>query len=329
MFLAGCPNIHSDDTLLSLYYYCCSTCDKFNSNDSAACIPQLCLRRPYYALACFNEVMTEHQKKYFTDTVWDYFAHNGRNTLPWRQGADKDTFAYKVLVSEMMLQQTQVNRVVIKFEEWMQRFPTVQAAANTSFSDCLNIWSGLGYNRRAKFLHESCKQIVALHQGNIPQETTALVSMPGIGVNTAAAIQAYAFNMPVAFIETNIRTVYIYHFFKGKNNINDSDISALVAATVDTDNPREWYWALMDYGSYLKRTIGHQNSSSAHYTKQSKFEGSRRQLRGKVLRTLQQKPHTIYQLEKELGDDRLREILATLEKESFIENTGVVYKISS
>src|SRR5262249_55616589 len=154
----------------------------------------------------------------------------------------------------------------------------------------------LGYNRRAKFLWQAAQTVVTEYGGRLPQTRAELVALPGIGPNTAGAVLAYAFSQPVAFIETNIRTVFIHHFFAGQQGIADCNILDLVTATLPPDNTREWYWALMDYGSHLKQVVGNLNTLSKHYSKQSAFAGSRRQLRGQVLRSLGIKRHTLAEL---------------------------------
>ena len=127
--------------------------------------------------------------------------------MPWRQ----DTRPYYVLVSELMLQQTQVDRVIPKFLAFITQFPDEKVLAGALLADVLKQWQGLGYNRRAKFLYESAKAVVVL--GAFPDDEAGLLKLPGVGKNTAGAILAYAYNQPGLFIETNIRAVYIHHFF--------------------------------------------------------------------------------------------------------------------
>jgi A/G-specific adenine glycosylase len=193
--------------------------------------------------------------------------------MPWRQ----DTRPYYVLVSEMMLQQTQVDRVIPKFDAFVAAFPDEKALAKASLADVLKLWQGLGYNRRAKFLHEAAKQIVT--RGGFPDDEAGLVSLPGVGKNTAGAILTYAYNTPAVFIETNVRAVYIHHFFDDGALVDDSDIRELLEKTLDRDDPRTFYWSLMDYGSWLKRQ-GVRASRSKQYKKQSPLRGSVREVRG-------------------------------------------------
>ena len=242
--------------------------------------------------------------------MWAYFAAHQRD-MPWRS----EPTPYHVLVSELMLQQTQVVRVLPKYQAFIERFPDVHSLAVAPLADVLAMWNGLGYNRRAKFLHAAAGQIVQHYGGEIPDSQAALMGLPGVGVNTAGAIMVYAFNQPVAFVETNIRTVFFHHFFADEDGIDDKEVAELVAQTLDAESPREWYWALMDYGAHLKSTVGAAISRSKHYTRQSKFEGSRRQLRGEVVRRLLADDFDPASIQ----DTRLESVIADLEREEFIE----------
>jgi A/G-specific adenine glycosylase len=262
----------------------------------------------------------------FTTAVWDYYRTNGRHELPWRIPESDGTFdPYKILVSELMLQQTQVPRVIPKFYEFLTLFPDMQSLANAPLGKVLTAWSGLGYNRRAKYLHQAAQLVVSDYDAIIPQTQAELVCLPGVGTNTAGAIMAYAFDLPVLFIETNIRTVYIHHFFKDQTAIRDEDIIELLRQTLDMASPRAFYWALMDYGAYLKQSIGNLNKLSNSYSKQSKFEGSLRQIRGRVLRSLTQASLDHDALHEAIGDDRLDVVLADLVKEGLIEEVAGSY----
>ena len=200
--------------------------------------------------------------------------------MPWRD----DTRGYYVLVSEIMLQQTQVSRVLPKFYAFIQRFPDEAALASASLAEVLRLWQGLGYNRRAKYLHDAAKCIAA--QQSFPDTVHDLQALPGVGKNTAGAIMAYSFNQPAVFIETNIRTVFIHHFFPDAYDVTDSDIAPLLTHALKGVSPREFYWGLMDYGSWLKAHGVRNVSRSHHYKKQSKLEGSMRQMRGLIIATL-------------------------------------------
>ncbi len=202
--------------------------------------------------------------------------------MPWRA----DTRAYYVLVSELMLQQTQVGRVVPKFEAFVARFPDERALAEASLAEVLALWQGLGYNRRARYLHEAARMVVCDYGGEMPSTETALCRLPGVGAGTAGAIMAYAFNQPAVFVETNVRTVYLHHFFDDRNDVSDRELLELVAATIDADNPRRFYQNIMDYGTWLKARGVRNISRSRHYRKQSALRGSVRELRGEMVRRL-------------------------------------------
>lgn len=220
----------------------------------------------------------------FVETVWEYYRRHGRRSLPWRRTKNP----YRILVSEVMLQQTQVERVVPKYTVFLKKFPTLATLASASLGDVLRVWQGLGYNRRAKMLHQCAQAVVREYKGRFPHTHSELMRLPGIGHYTAGAVMAFAFGESVSVIETNIRTVYIHHFFHDDTDVLDADIQKIVARTLDVTNPREWYYALMDYGTFLKKTVGNQNSRSKHYAKQSTFKNSDRQIRGAILRLLTQ-----------------------------------------
>jgi len=260
----------------------------------------------------------------FQDHIYYYYKEYGR-ALPWRETTDP----YHIFISEVMLQQTQARRVIDKYQQFLATFPTVASLANAPLSAILAVWHGLGYNRRAKYLHDAAKIIMEQHGGRVPKEPEQLQALPGIGQATAASIAAFAFNRPTVFIETNIRRVFIHLFFSDSEQVLDSSVRLLVEQTLDREHPREWYWALMDYGAMLAKTVPNPNRRSRHYTKQSQFEGSNRQLRGAILRLLLKKPHVRRAvLQKALGsDERLSPCLDQLEKEGFIVRTSAGYAL--
>ncbi len=242
----------------------------------------------------------------FQKTIRQFYEKGGRR-FPWRPpssatgGLRKDGTGdpYAILVSEVMLQQTQAERVIPKYLEWMKRFPTLESLAKASVADVLKKWQGLGYNRRALNLKRAAEILMRDYGGVIPQDIEKIDVLPGVGPYTAGAVVAFAFNIPSVLIETNIRTVYLHFFFKNRSRVVDSEILELIAKTLPTRKLkvqplsrfeveplkiREWYSALMDYGAMLKKTEGNTNVQSAQYTTQSKFKGSRRQLRGAILR---------------------------------------------
>lgn len=220
--------------------------------------------------------------KNFRSIVWKYWNEHGRRTLPWRRTRDP----YRVLVSEIMLQQTQVGRVIPYYRSFLGKFPTVHHLACASLAEVLKVWSGLGYNRRAKFLHDAARAIVGKHRGCIPKDTYALQALPGIGPYTASAIRIFAFEEPDVLVETNIRATLIHHFFQSMSVVHDRAVEACAREAAKGQDSRMWHWALMDYGAYLKRSGVRNNHKSAHYTRQSKFEGSLREVRGAIVRAL-------------------------------------------
>jgi len=269
--------------------------------------------------------LSTSQKQLFLETLWKQYAALGRDDLPWRQSEQDGSFdPYKVMVSELMLQQTQVGRVVLKYEAFLGRFPDAKTLAAVELGAVLTQWQGLGYNRRAKFLWQAARSIA---ETGFPQNIPELVALPGIGKNTAGAILAYVFNQPVVFIETNIRTVYLHHFFADAAEVPDAAIEAILAETLDREQPREFYWALMDYGSWLKTQVRN-NSQSKHYAKQSKFEGSRRQVRGKIIKLLAEKPRTKSELRQEIDDERITVVLGELTTEGLISSKGQNYTLA-
>lgn len=193
---------------------------------------------------------------------------------------------YYVMVSEIMLQQTQTDRVVAKYEQFIEVFPTLAHLAAADLREVLGLWQGLGYNRRGKALWDNARKIMHEYNGIIPNDPAMLETFASIGPNTAGSIVAFAFNKPVLFIETNIRAVYLYTFFKGQNNVHDKQLMPLIEQTLDKVNPRAWYYALMDYGVYLKKLFANPSRASAHYAAQSKFQGSDRQIRGRIVKEL-------------------------------------------
>jgi A/G-specific adenine glycosylase len=252
----------------------------------------------------------------FRELVLSYYAQFGRD-LPWRHTTDP----YAILVAELMLQQTQVERVKEKYPEFLGRFPGFERLADAPLSEILAVWQGLGYNRRALSLQKIARIVVSDHRGVLPRSVAALTALPGIGRATASAIVTYAFNEPVIYIETNIRRVFIHFFFRDRADIPDAEIEPLVEAALHRENPRLWYNALMDYGTDLKRRTPNPNRRSAHYTVQKRFEGSDRQIRGAVLRTLLESGGTEEETLLSVLDadsERVLRILQDLEAEGFV-----------
>ncbi len=236
-----------------------------------------------------------------------------RRNFSWRRTHNP----YRILVSEVMLQQTQTDRVIHFYRSFLKKFPTVQALARAPPDRVLRAWQGLGYNRRAVMLKRMAKVVVRDYQGHVPSDPAMLDQLPGIGKTTAGAISAFAFGRPTAFIETNIRRVFIHHFFSRRRVVNDQEIMKLVAATVDAKNPREWYYALMDYGAYLGRVIPNPNRRATAYHRQTKFAGSTRELRGQIL-TLRLSHKPISAKSLKVTPSRFRQAMAGLKKDGLI-----------
>lgn len=245
--------------------------------------------------------------------------------MPWRE----DTRPYYVLVSELMLQQTQVDRVIPKFNAFIERFPDEASLAQASLADVLGLWQGLGYNRRAKFLHESAKKIVHDFDGVFPDSYEDVLSLPGVGPGTAGAIMNYAFNTPAVFIETNVRTVYFHHFFGDGDKVSDAELRPLIEATIDREHAREFYWALMDYGTWLKKQGAGRISQSSHYKKQSPLKGSVREVRGQIIRLLSGGDVPFEEVRQQYdGDDRFEPALKGLLSDGLVTQTDHILHLT-
>ena len=256
----------------------------------------------------------------FRKVIYHHYEEQGR-TFPWR----KTRNPYYILVSEVMLQQTQVDRVTEKYQQFIKVFPDVPALARAPLKTILKVWQGLGYNRRALALKKIAHIVAKQYNNKIPRALDELVALPGIGQATASEILAFAFNQPTVFVETNIRSVFIHFFFPDREDVSDDEILPLVEKTLDRSNPRKWYYALMDYGVTLKKRYTNPSRKSAHYNKQSPFNGSNRQVRGKILRFLTEKnSRSARELSQQLNLplDKVRSNLITLEQEGFIKRSG-------
>lgn len=307
--------------------------------------------------------LSSKKKQQFQKMIWDYYYAHGRSILPWR----KNITPYRIWISEIMLQQTQVDRVISFFNNWMKKFPTLQKLANASQLEILSTWKGLGYNSRALRAKKTAEIVMRTYSERFPRNYNEILDLPGIGPYTAGAIMAFAYNQQIVMIETNIRRVFIHHFFSplrptgtfpsqgrnpssraigkksdgvaplrrgaprsGEGCVHDKDILSLIHQTLPKENFREWYWALMDYGSYLGKTIPNPNKKSRHYTVQKKFKGSDREIRGKILEILlgqKSKSMDIEKLLRQLQEfsndsDRLEKIISRLEQEGFFEITN-------
>jgi A/G-specific adenine glycosylase len=252
----------------------------------------------------------------FRTAVWAFYRDH-RRQMPWRETDDP----YAVLVSEVMLQQTQVARVLPRYAEWLEAFPTLEALACAPLAAVLARWQGLGYNRRAVALKRCAEECVERLDGRLPPSLVLLRALPGIGPVTAAAIMDYAFLIPTPFIETNVRAVFLHEFFPDAEGVPDSELMPLVEATWDPDDPRGWGYALMDYGSWLKKRHPNPSRRSMHHVRQSRFAGSRRQKRALLLRAVMAepgRPAESYAAELGLEEGLVEELLGALASEGFL-----------
>ncbi|MCL2380936.1 MAG: A/G-specific adenine glycosylase [Treponema sp.] len=263
----------------------------------------------------------------FRKIIYSAYEAYGRR-FPWRD----NTEAWGILVSEFMLQQTQTARVVSYWKTWMEKWPSPAHLNEASLQEVLFEWSGLGYNRRARYLKESAGIIVRDFGGKVPAAPGDLARLAGVGPYTAGAIACFAYNYPSVFIETNIRAVMLHFFFNGQKGITDREIMPVIDAALDRENPRKWYWALMDYGAALKKTMPNPNRHSAHYGKQGGFKGSFRQVRGGIVRLLASRgPLAAEELRARLdvpaGEEDFYRALETLGRESMVAEKDGVYGI--
>ena len=259
--------------------------------------------------------VTSETIAFFQKLISQYYRLYGRS-FQWRETYDP----YNILVSEIMLQQTQTSRVEKKYPEFISVYPDFEALARAPVSDIIKIWKGLGYNRRALSLREIAHTVIADYNGVLPYCPEELIKLPGIGRYTAAAVATFAFNRPEVFIDTNIRTVFIYFFYHEKENVYDRTIFQLIEMTLDRENPRQWYYALFDYGAMLK-IRNNFNTRSVHYRKQNPFKGSNREVRGNILSLLLGNSTLTYSdIERSLALSPMiiRENLDRLQKEGFI-----------
>lgn len=281
-----------------------------------------------------NKVISQYKGKgltidvinLFQKLVYDFYRIHGKN-LPWRNTDNP----YNILVSEIMLQQTQVERVVKKYNQFIRIFPDFLSLSEASLQDILKAWQGLGYNRRALALKNIAQIVVSKYAGHLPSDVEQLTILPRIGKTTASEIAAFAYNQSAIFIETNIRTLFIHFFFQDQNNIRDKDILPFIEKTLDKSNPREWYYALMDYGVMQKKRDKSIIKKSAHYVRQKAFEGSNRQIRGTIIRALINDGNMTENkiiIKINVNPSQVKENLAQLEKEGLIKKKGRTYTIA-
>ncbi len=266
----------------------------------------------------------------FRSAVLGLYAREGRD-FPWRRTRDP----WAIFVSEIMLQQTQTARVEPKYLAWMERFPDAASLAGVDLATLYDAWRGLGYNSRALRLRESARLCAELYDGLPPRDERLLLDLPGVGRYTARAVLAFAYDEPGAFLETNIRAALLFHFFRGADEVPDRDLEAVAEAVLDRDDPRTWYYALMDYGAWLKRREPNPSRRAAAYARQSKFEGSLRQARGAVLRALSagdtaQAGRGVADMAAELGMEygRVKEAAEGLSRDGLVRLEGETVRFS-
>lgn len=261
----------------------------------------------------------------FRRLVRQYFKSSGR-VFPWRETRDP----YQILVSEVMLQQTQTDRVLPKYLHFLRLFPRCDVLAQAPLAEVLSAWQGLGYYRRALHLHAAARAVVAEWDGKFPAQVAQLRQLPGVGPYTAAAVAVFAFGAVVPMIETNIRTVYLYTFFPARTKVSDAEILTRIEQTLDRRNPREWFYALMDLGVELKRQRKEINQRSKHYVRQTTFEGSHRQVRAAVLRIIsEQRWIACAELQGRVRSqpERIVQALRELEQEGFVRLVNGGYQV--
>ncbi len=270
--------------------------------------------------------LSGRQVEEFREGVMRHFREEGRD-FPWRRTRDP----WLVLTSEIMLQQTRTETVAARWESWVARYPDPASLASSPLSEILSRWKGLGYNRRALALRKSADVVLQLYGGSVPRAESDLRALPGVGPYTARAVRAFAFGEPDVVLETNIRAVFLFYFFPGRERVTDRELEPFVAATLDRRDPRTWYYALMDYGAALKKREPNPGRRSAAYSRQPPFEGSHRQLRAALLHILASRgPLSPGELERAVREElpvgpektSLGRALEDLEAEGFLESSG-------
>ncbi|MFA6888864.1 MAG: A/G-specific adenine glycosylase [Candidatus Woesearchaeota archaeon] len=271
------------------------------------------------------------------NTVLQWYESNGR-TLPWRNTQNP----YHILVSEIMLQQTQVDRVIPKYEAFLHLFPTIEALARAPTSEVLRAWSGLGYNRRALYLQKCAQELT--HEMNFPQSEDELKKLPGIGKYTAAAILSFAYNKDIPVIDINIHLLYKRIFYGSKSHIEN-----LAKKHLPQGKSRVWHNALMDIGALfcssksprcndcpltvLCKTAGKKLKIEATRIKKNviPFAQSDRIVRGNILKLLMKKNYNITTLHKKITEMKIKrnkkkfnEILTQLQKDKLIKKKGKI-----
>lgn len=264
--------------------------------------------------------ISDQQIRLFQKKVLSFYTQHGRD-LPWR----KTTDPYKILLSEVMLQQTQVSRVIEYYTQWTSRWPTIESLAEASQKDVLRAWMGLGYNRRAIHLHQAARAISKTFDGDVLKAMNSYDEVPGIGPYTSRAVQIFSSNADIVTVDTNIRRILIHEFLLSEN-LSPKVLWLLAERCLPSGRSREWHNALMDYGALLMTS---RKTGIRPLAIQSRFKGSDRQIRGIVIRSLLQHPSPLSELEKitNVNTIRLKKILNKMIQESLISAYDNQYTI--
>ena len=259
------------------------------------------------------EKIQEFQKKVFS------FYQKNKRDLPWR----KTTDPYKILLSELMLQQTQVNRVILFYEKWITRWTTIDALASATRSEVLQAWMGLGYNSRAINLHKTAQKIVTEFDRDVLEAMKQYEEIPGVGRYTSQAVQIFSTNADFVTVDTNIRRIFIKEF-NLPEKVSDKELWKLAEKCLPIGKSRDWHNALMDYGALH---LTSKKTGIKPKTQQSRFEGSDRQLRARVLRILLQGDESLTNMSRTLNvaSSWLQRILEKLVSEEIISKKNNRY----
>jgi len=262
--------------------------------------------------------MDQNKREKFLKELFAWWEQNKR-ILPWRETKDP----YKIMVSEFMLQQTQVNRVVDKYNIFVSKYRNLESLAKSKKVDLLKLWQGLGYNRRALWLKDAAIEI--LKMGRFPSEKEELIKLKGVGEYTSRAIPIFAFNKDYAAVDTNIKKILLSENFIHRDD-GEQEIQRLADKLMPKGSSRDYHNAMMDLGSSEK----YKNTIHINRTKIKKFKNSNRQVRGKIISILVNNPILNYDtLFKEIKKDmiyfdqlRFDKIIEKLEKDKLITFDG-------